>query len=269
MSENIMSTDLLLAMFGQIVASMGASSEADFQDTENYTTFNNQIMNDNLKTQRESFLKSNEYKEMINVGNDEEKIDLSTNAVSLTRCAIDLWMKQSREPTLGELIDYLVDNHIVCQCPQRTYGNAIVQDYKKFLHTWIARYGEIPVCSINATAMEYFHYEHKFPTRSVLRQYLINSIRFTGESKLGDTWKPAKSIDKLKKITYSECEKKSKGDSCVLCMEEYSDADKCIQLKCGHIYHSREKDGENNGCGGIQEWLEKNGDCPTCKARVD
>jgi len=72
---------------------------------------------------------------------------------------------------------------------------------------------------------------------------------------------------------------KKQDESCVLCMEDFGQDDDCISLKCGHIFHSRKdgkKDGtektekpDGEGCGGIQEWLEKNGTCPTCRETIE
>lgn len=231
-----------------------------------YTTFNNRIMKDHFKTERTAYLNSEEYKTSI-VEGPEEKLNMDHVSVDLVRILIDIWMEQGKEPKLAEIIDYLVHNGLVCQCPQRIYGPVIVPEYKKFIKCWASRYGEIPPCQINKLAIEYFQYERKIPTALVIRQYLITASRFTGESKLGESWKPAK-CDKLVALEREKCLEKFGETSCVLCMETFNKTDKCIQLKCGHIFHSQVKENEDS-CSGIQTWLEKNGKCPTCNETIE
>ena len=56
-------------------------------------------------------------------------------------------------------------------------------------------------------------------------------------------------VDKL-------CSEKKK---CTVCLEDFENSDKVINLTCLHMFHSE--------C--IRKWLRKNNSCPICKNEVD
>lgn len=269
------SADLFAQLLGQVMLEqMDVSQDGIFgqaqapKDESFYTTFNNKIMKEHFQSERTKYLNSDEYKNCIALGSDEEKLELNKTSAAMVRDLIDLWMERGKEPSLMELTEYFIRNNFVCACPQSIYGPTILPDYKKFIKCWIARYGEIPPCRVNKLAMDYFQYEHKIPTASIMQRYLENAARFTGESKIGETWTPAKDCNKLITLEREKCEAKFNETSCVLCMETFNKGDKCIQLKCGHIFHSQDKENEE-ACSGIQTWLEKNGKCPTCNEKIE
>jgi hypothetical protein len=54
-------------------------------------------------------------------------------------------------------------------------------------------------------------------------------------------------------------------ESCTLCMEQFTAAERLTRLPCGHLFH-REQHGD---CGGILHWLESNITCPVCRAELE
>ena len=67
--------------------------------------------------------------------------------------------------------------------------------------------------------------------------------------------------DKIKKIPIKPFRKVLFDDNlkCIICMDDFEENEKVKQLGCGHIFHGE--------C--IDKWLEKQKNCPFCKAEVN
>jgi E3 ubiquitin-protein ligase RNF115/126 len=54
-------------------------------------------------------------------------------------------------------------------------------------------------------------------------------------------------------------------ESCTLCMEQFTQAERLTKLPCGHLFHKN----EHGDCGGVMHWLESNNTCPVCRAELE
>ena len=111
---------------------------------------------------------------------------------------------------------------------------------------------------------------------SVMRAQMLRQLRERGVRDVGDlsyeellerfgngTENRGASKEAIAKLKVSKVRNTAKlaecDDTCVVCLENFVKGDKRKVLACSHGFHPE--------C--IDKWLNENGVCPTCKAKVE